>query len=64
MKKAFGALLIVATISVMFGEDLSYQIDKIDEKYNTNIKETTESAFVDVLKTIFGPEVEIVKKEK
>ena len=38
MKKAFGALLIVATISVMFGEDLSSQIDKIDEKYNTNIK--------------------------
>lgn len=64
MKKAFGALLIIATISVMFGEDLSDQIDQIDEKYNTHIKETTENTFVDILKNIFGPDVEVVKKEK
>lgn len=64
MKKAFGALLIIATISVMFGEDLSDQIDQIDEKYNTHIKDTTENAFVNILKGIFGPDVEVVKKEK
>ncbi len=64
MKKAFGALLIIATISVMCGEDLSTQIDRIDEKYNTNIKDTTENAFTNILKSIFGPEVEVVEKEK
>ena len=64
MKKAFGALLIIATISVMCGEDLSTQIDRIDEKYNTHIKDTTENAFTNILKGIFGPEVEVVEKEK
>lgn len=64
MKKAFGALLIIATISLVFGQDLSSQIDEIDETYNTNIKESMENTYVNVLKSFFGPDVEVVEKEK
>ena len=64
MKKAFGTLLVIATISLVFGQDLSAQIDEIDEKYDTNIKEKMENTYVNILKSFFGPDVEVVEKEK
>lgn len=39
MKKAFAFLLIYATISVLFGQDLNYQLDSINEQYGINIKD-------------------------
>jgi len=38
MKKAFAILLIYTTISVLFGQDLNYQLDTLSEKYGINIK--------------------------
>lgn len=61
MKKAFALLLIYATISVLFGQDLNYQLDNLNEKYGINIKGTIKDSIND----IFGEEIiEEDSKEK
>lgn len=53
MKKAFAFLLIFATISVLFGQDLNYQLNAINEKYDTNIQENSKNA----INSFFGFDV-------
>ena len=59
MKNAFALLLIYATISVLFGQDLNYQLDDLNERYGINIKGTIKNSIND----IYGEEV-IVEDSK
>ena len=49
MKKAFALLLIYSTISVLFGQDLNYQLDDLNEKYGFNIKGSIKESINDIL---------------
>ncbi|MBQ7104862.1 MAG: hypothetical protein IJN90_03315 [Bacilli bacterium] len=62
MKRAFAYLLIFATISVLFGQDLDSQIEDFDERHDTNIKESTTTTLENTLGNFFGLEVEIEEK--
>jgi len=61
MKRAFAYVLIFITISLLFGQDLNNQIDNIDNRYNTNIKENTNNTIANILEFIFGVEGVIVE---
>lgn len=50
MKKLFMFVLVFATISLLLGQDLNYQLNVINEKYDINIQDSTTKT----LKDIFG----------
>lgn len=60
MKKAFAFLLIYATISVLFGQDLNYQLESINEQYGINIKD----GIKDTINEIVGFEMIQTEEEK
>ena len=55
LKKVFAGILIFTSISVLCGQDLNYQLNSINEKFNTNIQENTKNAITDFLEhNLFG----------
>lgn len=60
MKRVLALLLIYATISVMFGQDLNYQLDSLNEQYGINIKDSIK----DKINDIFGYEIIVEDTEE
>lgn len=60
MKRVLALLLIYATISVMFGQDLNYQLDSLKEQYGINIKDSIK----DKINDIFGYEIIVEDTEE